>query len=153
MAQITTRPVNEANWRAALALDVYPHQRDFTPSVAVSLAKAYIQPDGVRFDPVAIYAGATMVGFYSFITIPDDWHACYLGGFLIDHNHQGRGYGRAALVDFLASVRRTRPQSTDVLLTVHPHNRVAERLYTRLGFVKTGDAIDGEDVMRLVLGK
>lgn len=151
MPTVTTRPVTDANWQTALALDIEPDQRDFTPSVAISLAKAYIQPDGLAYDPVAIYAGATMVGFYSFIYKPGDLRYCYLGGFLIDKAHQGRGYGRAALADFIATVQRSYPQCRDILLSVHPQNERAQQLYTRLGFVKTGDIYDGEVVMRRVL--
>lgn len=153
MSKITTRPVTQENWRIALALDVLPEQRDFTPTVAVSLAKAYIQPDDAVYDPVAVYAGKTMVGFYSFIYIPGDLRFVYLGGFLIDQAYQGRGYGRAALVDFLETVQRNYPQCGEVLLTVHPQNGVAQGLYQSVGFVKTGDVIDGEEVMRLVLPK
>lgn len=151
MVRITTRPVTAANWREAIALEVYPEQREFTPSVAVSLAKAYIQPDGAVYDPVAVYAGMTMVGFYSFIYYPGNMQYVSIGGFLIDRMHQGKGYGRAALADFLSNVGRRYPECTDVFLTVHPQNQVATRLYTSFGFVKTGDVILGEEVMRLVL--
>ncbi len=151
MPKVTTRPVSEANWYTALALDVAPEQRDFTPSVAISLVKAYIQPGGLAYDPVAIYVGTTMVGFYSFIYLPGDLRHCYLGGFLIDKAYQGRGYGSAALADFLATVQRRYPQCSDVLLGVHPQNERAQRLYTGFGFVKTGDMDAEEEVMRLVL--
>lgn len=153
MPTVTTRPVSEANWQTALALDVEPAQRDFTPSVAISLVKAYIQPGGLVYDPVAVYGGASMVGFYSFIYKPDDMRHCYLGGFLIDKTYQGRGYGRAALADFLATVQRRYPQCSDVLLGVHPQNERAQQLYNRLGFVKTGDMDDEEEVMRLVFSQ
>ena len=151
MPTVTTRPVTEANWYTALALDIEPEQRDFTPAVAISLANAYIQPGGLVYDPMAVYAGATMVGFYSFIYLPGDLRHCYLGGFLIDKTYQGRGYGRAALADFLTTVQRRYPQCSDILLSVHPQNARAQQLYTRFGFVKTGDMDDGEEVMRLVL--
>ncbi|MCX6045906.1 MAG: GNAT family N-acetyltransferase [Chloroflexi bacterium] len=151
MLKITTRPVTEANWRTAIELDVHPEQREFTPTVAISLAKAYIQPDGAVHDPVAVYAGPKMVGFYSFIYLPNNLYFAYLGGFLIDKSEQGRGYGRAALALFLHSVKRRQPECKEVLLTVNPRNQVAQRLYQSVGFVKTGDSTDGEDVMRLVL--
>jgi diamine N-acetyltransferase len=149
--RIRTKPVTAANWREAIALEVYPEQREFTPSVAVSLAKAYIQPDGANYDPFAVYVGQTMVGFYSLIYYPGDLRFCSIGGFLIDYAHQGKGYGRAALVDFLNMVQRTYAECTDVFLTVHPANGVAVRLYASLGFVKTGDVQEGEEIMRLVL--
>jgi diamine N-acetyltransferase len=151
MFTITTRPVTAANWREAIALDVHPDQREFTPSVAVSLAKAYIQPDGAAYDPVAVYAGKTMVGFYSFIYYPGNMNHPSIGGFLIDRAHQGKGYGRAALADFLTGVGRRYPECSDVFLTVNPQNGVAVRLYTSFGFVKTGEVTVGEEIMRLVL--
>ena len=52
---IEIRPINTENWEEAIKLDVFPNQKEFVPSVAVSLAKAYIQPDGVRYDPIGIF--------------------------------------------------------------------------------------------------
>jgi diamine N-acetyltransferase len=150
-SKITTRPVTEANWQTAIALDIHPEQRDFTPAVAVSLAKAYIQPDGAAYDPYAVYAGKIMVGFYSLSYYPGKMQWCALAGFLIDKAHQGKGYGRAALLDFITWVPRKHPECTDLFLTVHTRNTVAEQLYHSVGFVKTGDGMNGEDVMRLVL--
>jgi diamine N-acetyltransferase len=151
MLKITTRPVTAANWREAIALEISPEQREFTPSVAVSLAKAYIQPDGANYDPIAVYAGKMMVGFYSFIYYPGSMQFCSIGGFLIDKTHQGKGYGRAALADFLTTVQRKYAECSDIFLTVHPRNHVAVRLYTSIGFIKTGDVIEGEEIMRLAL--
>jgi diamine N-acetyltransferase len=148
---ISMKPVTAANWREAIALDVHPAQREFTPSVALSLAKAYIQPDGANYDPYAIYAGKTMVGFYSFIYYPGPLRFCSVGGFLIDKAHQRKGYGRAALAAFIAFVQRQHPECCEIYLTVHPDNTVAARLYNSLGFVKTGDVIEREEVMRLVM--
>jgi diamine N-acetyltransferase len=147
MTRISTKPVTAANWREAIALDAHP----FTPSVAISLAKAYIQPDGANYDPYAIYAGKTMVGFYSFIYYPGPLHFCSIGGFLIDKAHQGKGYGRAALAGFITFVQRKHPECCEIFLTVHPCNAVAARLYTSQGFVKTGDVLEGEEVMRLTM--
>jgi diamine N-acetyltransferase len=150
-SRISTKPVTAANWREAIALDVRPGQHEFTPPVAVSLAKAYIQPEGANYDPIAIYAGKTMVGFYSFIHYPGPLYFCSIGGFLIDKAHQGKGYGRAALADFISFVERQHPECSEIYLTVHPRNAAAARLYSSLGFVKTGDVIEGEEVMRLVM--
>lgn len=53
------------NWEDALKLQVKDNQTKFVPSVAVSLAKVYIKPDGdaVEYQPFAIYNGDLMVGF------------------------------------------------------------------------------------------
>lgn len=149
--KVTARPVTAANWRAAIALEIQPEQHDFTPTVAISLAKAYIRPDGANYDPYAVYAGKTMVGFYSFTYYPGNMRWCALAGFLIDKAYQGKGFGRAALLDFVTWVPRQHPECTDIFLTVHPRNNVAQQLYTSLGFVKTGDMMHDELVMRLVV--
>lgn len=151
MPRLTTRPVTEKNWLAALALAVYPAQHPFTASVERSLARAYIQPYGYIYEPMAIYVGATMVGFYCFVYRPADASHCVLNGLLIDKAHQGHGYGRAFLAYFLARVRRQAVPYAEVLLTVHPENRAAIHLYTAYGFTKTGRLLEGEAEMRLPL--
>jgi diamine N-acetyltransferase len=92
-----------------------------------------------------------MVGFYSFIYYPGRLHYCAIGGFLIDKAHQGKGYGRAALAAFIAFVQRQHPECCEIYLTVHPRNTVAAQLYNSLGFVKTGNVIEREEVMRLLM--
>lgn len=150
MPRLTVRPVTEKNWLAALALDVYPAQRPFTASVERSLARAYIQPYGYIYEPMAIYVGGTMVGFYCLVYRPEDGTHCVLNGFLIDKAQQGRGYGRAFLVYFLARLRQQSAYE-ELLLTVHPENQVAIHLYTTFGFTKTGRFIEGEQEMRLLI--
>ena len=73
-----------------------------------------------------------------------------LGGIVIDHRHQGRGLGPAAL-DALVAHLRARPVPGDIALTVHADNERARGLYERYGFAATGDVIEGELVM--VLGR
>lgn len=155
MPTITTKPITAANWSAALELTVHPHQRDFVPTVALSLAKAYIQPNGFCYDPYGIYLhpwrGNQVIGFYSFIHLPDDPTFAYIGGFFIDERFQGRGYGRAALQTIVGDLRTNRPLCKSLLLSVHPNNVVATRLYEALGFVKTGQWLEGEAEMKLVV--
>ena len=148
---IYTRPIESANWLEAIALTVHKQQEKFVPSVALSIAKAYIRPNGVNYDPVGIYSQelGVLVGFYSFMYKPHDLRVAYVGGFLIDHLHQGKGYGRAAMIDYLEIVRGRLPDCEGVYLTVHPENSAAERFYSQFGFRKTGLVIDGEDAMGL----
>lgn len=151
MSTLTVQPVTAVNWLAALDLDLFPHQRDFTPSVALSLAKAYIEPNGYCYDPFLVLVDRVPVGFYSYVHLPYDTSFCYLGGLLIDRAHQGKGYGRATVRHFIGWLGEHHPECSDLFLTVHPQNEVALRLYTSLGFIKTGMALDGEEEMRLVL--
>ncbi len=151
MITATVQAVTEDNWRDVIALTVHPEQERFVPSVAISLAKAYIKPDGEHYDPFVIYADGKMVGFYSFNYKPQRMTRCYLAGFLIENNHQGRGYGKAALSHFLRFVQTQYPECEAIYLTVHPHNIVATQLYQNFGFQKTGGIIDGEDARGLTL--
>ncbi len=148
---IEVRPVTSDNWLEAIALGVRKEQEQFVPSVVLSLAKAYIKPNGVHYEPRAIYAGDTMVGFYSFMFKPHDTRVCYIGGFLIDQKHQGKGYGTMAMQDFLDTVRLSFPDCEGVYLTVHPDNEDAAEFYSHFGFHKTGLVIEGEDAMALTL--
>lgn len=155
MSTIITQPITETNWLDALELDVYPHQRTFVPTVALSLAKAYIRPNGFCYDPFGIYrsrlTGKQLIGFYSFIHLPDDSSFCYLGGFFIDKRFQGYGYGKAALQRFVEFVRHDYPHCQEILLSVHPENRIAAQLYASYDFAKTGKWLEDEEVMWLVL--
>lgn len=119
------------------------------PSVVYSIAKCYVRPDGKSYEPYAVYAGDELVGFYTLSYETDDPTKCYFGGFLIDRAHQGRGYGRAAVLAFVERTKRERPLCEEIYLAVHPSNRVAERLYASLGFEKFGFVVDGEAGMRL----
>jgi diamine N-acetyltransferase len=150
---IYIRPITPENWREALTLRVDPEQGQYVPSVVMSLAKAYIKPNGITHDPCGIYSeeNQIMVGFYSFMFKPHDTRVCYIGGFIIDRRYQGFGYGKAAMKDYLETVQQRFPNCEGVYLTVHPENRAAEKFYNTFGFVKTGLVIDGEDAMGLTL--
>jgi diamine N-acetyltransferase len=153
MADVVLRPIKEDNWEEALTLTVRPEQTGFIPTVAESMAKAYIKPGGLNYDPYAVYTvSGVMIGFLSYLTEDGgDPNIAYLSGFFIDKAHQGRGYGRAALRAFLAMVREKQPRCRDVRLTVHPDNVAARALYESMGFAPTGLVLDGEDVYRVPL--
>ena len=71
---------------------------------------------------------------------------------MIDNDHQGKGYGRAALEQFL-DVIKTFPlgKATKMLTSVVPDNIPATKLYESLGFIKNGIMFDDEEGMELVL--
>lgn len=52
MVNLQLKVVTRENWEDALKLQVSKEQNQFVPSVAVSLAKVYIKPDG---DIVIVY--------------------------------------------------------------------------------------------------
>lgn len=94
-------------------------------------------------------ADGEVVGFAEWAY--DDSDGTYnLGGLVIDHRHQGRGFGRSAL-DALVAHLRGRQVPGEIVLTVHAQNKRARGLYERYGFSATGEVIEGELVM--VLGR
>ena len=143
--------VTKENWLAAMELELGPEQQDFVPSVSCSIAKAFIRPDDKVYEPYAVCAGDALVGFYMISRTPGDETKRYFTNFLIGREHQGRGYGRAALVACVETIKRELPACEEVYLAVHPRNEAATRLYESLGFYKFGFVIDGEDGMRVSL--
>lgn len=151
---IQLKPVTRDNWLKALDLQVKEEQKSFVPTAAVSLAKVHIKPDGdgVEYLPFAIYHGDDMVGFIMHAFEEETRDMYWINGFLIDAGCQGKGYGKAALLQMIDYITNRFSQCQEVRLTVHPHNVAALQLYRRLGFAETGEVYDGELVMRLPVG-
>jgi diamine N-acetyltransferase len=152
---VTIEPVTAANWRSTLFLGVHAQQQrfvaGFAPISAIALAKAYVGAGGSTWAPQLIRADGIPVGFVALTTKPEAPGECWVMHFFIDREHQGRGIGRAAMVELIAHVRGMRGPVERVLLTVHPENVVAQRLYAALGFVPSGEMLEGEPVFVLLL--
>ncbi len=152
---VELREVTQANWQDALHLAVSPDQQrfvaEYTPIVAIALAKAYLHLGGATWIPYAIYAGPTMVGFVALAYesgTPDQY---WIFHFFIDQRYQGRGYGGAALRCFIELVKREHPTCQLLQLVVHPENRRAQRLYLTAGFSLSGTERWGEPVYHLAV--
>lgn len=144
---ITLRAITEANFDECLRLGIHEHQRGFVATNVKSLAQAWLCPDVAR--PFAIYHGEEMVGF----VMLDEHKAekeCGIWRFMIDKDHQGKGYGRAAMECVLRHIREN-PAFERVCLSFEPENEVAEKLYRSFGFAPTGEIDEGEIVMELRL--
>lgn len=152
---IELREVTQENWRDALRLTVRADQQrfiaEYTPIVAIALAKAYLRLGGATWMPYAIYAGSMMVGFVALAYEPDTPDPYWVFHFFIDQRYQGRGYGRAALRHFVELVAREYPTCHLLQLVVHPENHRARHLYMAAGFRPTGTEQWGEPVYQYVL--
>src|SRR5918998_1523856 len=77
--KISVREVTSENWEEALALSVWPEQREFVPAVARSLAKCHIKPDGKTYEPFAEYLDGVARRFPAceevYLTVHSDNHA------------------------------------------------------------------------------
>ena len=133
------------NFSAVVGLTVTPEQADFVAPNLYSIAEAAIEP---TWTPLAIYAEDDIVGFALFGR--DETGRWWIMRYMIDAQHQGKGYGTAAL-PVLIGLMVERHGFVEISLDYSPGNDVAERLYARMGFVPTGEVEGGEIEARLGL--
>ena len=137
MAEVHLRPVTLANYRECLALQVGDAQTGLVASNARSLAEAYVN---LNMTPLAVYDVAAR-GFeepptpiIGFVMIEMAAGVGFITRLMIDRAHQGRGYGRAAMMEVIRRLRLT-PEA-EIIATSHlRENAAAARLYAGLGFV------------------
>jgi len=148
---VQLKVVTRENWEEALKLQVKENQLKFVPSVAVSLAKVYIKPDGdnVEYIPFAIYVGDLVVGFVMHAVVRKTSDMYWINGFIIDQKQQGNGYGKAALQESINIIKNTFKSCKEIRLTVHKDNISAKKLYERYSFKSLEQEYDGEQVYRL----
>jgi len=80
----------------------------------------------------------------------DDGYAVPAFGVFVAEEFAGRGLGRRALEE--ATRWCEAKEVTEIMLTVHPENTRAARVYEQAGFVATGERIEGRIVMRKKVG-
>jgi len=145
-------PIDQHNWRAAVAVQVSPEQVQLVaghqPVALVILAKAYVRPYDLDWEPLALTTAASVVGVVALAHARAHTELFHLA---IDLSQQGRGVGSAAVELLVAHVAETRPSSQEVRLTVHPENARAQRLYRSRGFLPNGQVRDGEPMWSLDL--
>ena len=146
--------ISEDDVERVVALRLAPGQERFVSTVADSLAEAEANPQGNPW-PRAVHVDGQPVGFvmlsWDVEPQPPELHGpWFLWKLLIDHRHQGRGYGREVVRQVADLVRA---QGATELLTSHvPGEGGPARFYEGLGFVPRGDLDpDGEVVLRLDL--
>jgi diamine N-acetyltransferase len=141
------RDVNADNWRDVVRIEPREDQRRFVASVSYYLNLCHYGED---WRPLALYREGEPIGFamWAFDTEEESY---WIGGLVIGAEHQGKGYGRAAMeamLDHLAA----QPGYREAALSCDPENTVARRLYASLGFVETGERVDDELVARRPAG-
>lgn len=144
--ELTIRPATAQNRAALAALAASPAQAGFIEPVRDCLAEA----DALAlWRPVGIYDGETAIGFAMYGLFADEGaHGrVWLDRFLIDHCHQGRGYGAAALRLLLGRLQ-AEYGVRDIFLSLYDENLAARALYEKHGFVQTDERDqNGEHVM------
>ncbi|HZI19076.1 MAG TPA: GNAT family N-acetyltransferase [Pyrinomonadaceae bacterium] len=143
---VTLRDINRENFDRCVKLEVREDQKGFVAPNVYSIAQSRVEP---TYTPQVIYDGEEVVGFVMYGY--DEEEGCHwVARLMIDKEHQGKGYGRAAMAEV---VRRlgAEPECREIALSVEPGNAAAQKFYESLGFVMTGEVSHGEVVMRLRL--
>ena len=163
---VALRTVDHGNWIKCIALEVTGEQRRFVNPNLFSLAEAYVHSDANRSEaeeyyrciPFAVYCGDEMVGF-AMITYEKDSDfdhrpAYEIYRLMIDKNHQGKGYGREAVMLLLDYIR-TFPygRAENVYAAWHPENEISGKTFLGCGFTAAGTDEDGAVVARCRLNR
>ena len=145
---VCLREITSENLRMVLALSVSEEQKPVYPrSNAYSIAEGHYPRDN---DPVwmrAIYAAEIPVGFIMTSEVRENGEY-FLWRLMVDQNHQGKGYGSAAVDLLIARIELC--GNGKFLLTDHLEgDGNAGSFYVRHGFRYTGEVLhEGALVMR-----
>lgn len=143
---VTLREITKETVRSIIRLEVPDAQKRFIAPNAVSIAEAHFT-EQAWFR--AIYAGDTPVGFVM-LALEPEYAKYYLWRFMVDRNHQRKGYGSQAMRRVIEFVKG-QPGAVELTLGYVPGEGDPSAFYQRLGFVETGEWDDDERVMKLKL--
>ena len=140
--------ITSENWREAVFISTDPEHlcpldEQWVTSSAFSMLQAIYEPQWCcrlildDDEPVGL-------AFYGMAEVAD-WKGPALCRYAIDVDHQGKGYGRAALPLVVEAIRKEFDTS-DVYLTLEATNERAVHLYRSFGFVPAGVEDEGEQL-------
>ncbi len=145
-AKVSLRKITAKTVRTICNLSVSENQRKFVAPNAISIAQAYFCKNAWFR---AIYANEIPVGFVMLYENPKRYQH-YLWRFMINANHQGKGYGSKAL-DLIVRHERKDHKAKKLTLSCVRAEGGPEGFYKSFGFEFTGKIEDGEHVMKLLL--
>lgn len=145
--RVSLREITSETVTAVIRLSVAESQKGFVATNAVSLAQALFAPEAWYR---AIYCADEPVGFVmledeSLRSPPPPEPQVGVWRFMVDERYQGRGIGRAALVQVIEHVRR-KGLFKSLQLSYVPGPGCPEPFYLGLGFRHTGK-VDGKEVV------
>ena len=140
------------NFIEIMNLEVKENQKKFVAPNSVSMAVAHFSKYATMR---GIYYRDEPVGFMMLadpVSGEDEFNGMYfLWRFMIDKNHQGKGYGKAALKLILEYVRN-RPNAEYLYSSYEPGEHGPEKFYLdTMGFEKTGKMLGDEVMIRIKL--
>ncbi|PWM44187.1 MAG: N-acetyltransferase [Clostridiales bacterium] len=134
--------VNQDNYNDVINLQLTESQKDFVSPNIRSLAQAWVFYERAR--PYAIYSNDVLVGFIMF-DYRTELRTAEIWRFMISTEHQGKGYGKQALLTAIEFLKNEN-LFDKILINYVKENDIAKTLYRKLGFGETGD-MDGNEVI------
>jgi diamine N-acetyltransferase len=144
---VSLREITEDTLRPILKMEVAAGQKQYVAPNAVSIAQAHFSKYAWFR---AIYAGDDAVGF-AMLSIDTEKSEYYLWRFMIGEEFQGNGYGYRAM-ELVIDFARTLPNAEEFSLSYVRGPGDPSGFYAKLGFVDTGEMIEGEHIMVLKWG-
>ncbi|KAA1186465.1 GNAT family N-acetyltransferase [Paenibacillus odorifer] len=135
MYDICIKEITKNNWEEAFELSVHESQKSFVPNIAESLAFAYIKPWDEALDPYVLYENNRIIGAFYISYTPNSEENYWIGGFQIDKELQGKGYGKQALNKIIEYIKEKHRKCKVISLTVEKENEKAIDLYEKAGFI------------------
>jgi diamine N-acetyltransferase len=139
--------------REFLLLEVAENQRNNVATMAESYADALFPPqDGYENSTTwirGVTRGGVPAGFIMCSDSPDGEKYPWIWRLLVDREHQGRGVGTFAVEHAISRYRSL--GCKQVITAWFPGPADASGFYKKLGFLETGEILDGEIVAALKL--
>jgi len=133
-------------------------QKDFLPTNTVFMAQAYVNLKSGHPDSCfAICHNEEIVGFTKIEYVPKGLEpfdfsedTYYLDALMIDEKHQGKGYGKLALMQIL-DFMKSKPwgDACSIKTACYDENSAAGRLYENFGFARTDGFISNRKGLRV----
>ena len=130
--KVHLEPVTAKNWKACIALELAPDQKNFLPSNLYSIAESQFYEHArsrVICDEQEQVVGYALYGRDIFT---NKWKIFRL---MIDKSHQGQGYGENAMREIIEQISKE-PDGNEILICYQDVNQAARRLYAKLGFIE-----------------
>lgn len=144
--QLELRELDHRSFYTITQLEVFDNQKECVASNAFSMAQANFHKDAWFR---GIYVNDEAVGFVM-LNLNHEYADYYLWRFMIDKNHQGKGYGKLALDKIVAFLAQF-PEAKTLKSSVDVGEASPLNFYLKYGFEVTDEWDDGERVIMLKL--
>lgn len=132
--------VNKDNWEECINLPISEdHNHNVAPNV-YSIAEVSFYPE---LKACCIYNDEKMVGFTMY-GLDDEDNRFWIIRLMIAEDQRRKGFGREALKLIIDEVRQK--GVPEIVLSTHPDNFKAIKLYESMGFIDTGEMDGNEEI-------